>query len=71
MKRTHGPRVSRTFLGTCLELCFSSFNVHENAWDLVKMQTLVQYLWDGTSKLPGDPADAVSKALGYRSPFSL
>lgn len=35
--------------------------MHGKAWGLVKVQTLSQDHWDGTSKLPGDPADAVGK----------
>lgn len=41
----------------------SCFDVCEKARVRLKC-SLGQYLWDGTSRLPGDPPDAVSKALG-------
>lgn len=30
-----------------------------DTWGLDKMQTLILHLWGGTSRLPGDPADAL------------
>lgn len=47
-----------------MEPRFSSFNVRGDAWGLGKMQTLILYLWSGTSKLPGNPADALSRPWG-------
>ena len=47
------------------EAALVSFNVRENAWGLVQVQSLVQCLWGGISQLPGDPPDAVSKVLGW------
>lgn len=47
-----------------MEPRFSSFNVRGDAWGLGEMQTLMLYLWSGTSKLPGNPADASSRPWG-------